>query len=135
VVAGLQAEACDLESREKRLRLGEDAAFQAGEQHGAVAKAAKLSGGYIPFRLPKSVHHADERRSLPGEVVQVEELKTAKPGGAQGRFDVLLIADRLQLARSHQKIVGLVAHVVGRQRFPEKLKVFCLKKTGVLDRK
>src|SRR5690606_20813588 len=103
-----------------------------GEQHGAVAKTTKLHSGYIPFRLPKSVHHADERRSLPGAVVQVEELKTAESGSAQGRFDVLLIAERLQLARSHLEIVGLVAHVVGRQRFPEKLKVFCLKTSGVL---
>ena len=93
---------------------------------GGVAEASKLLGRNVPLAVPERIQYADQRRSLAGEIVQVEQLKSPKARCPQGRLDLLLVAERLQFARGHQEIASLIAHVVLGQLIAEDLEVLRL---------
>ena len=75
---------------------------------------------------PKRIEDTDQRRSLTGKVVEIEELKAAKARSAQGRLDLLFVAQHLKLSRSHQKRPGLIAHVIGLEQIPKISKFLAL---------
>jgi hypothetical protein len=63
--------------------------------------------------------------------VQVEQLEAAEAGRAQRRFDVLLVAERLEFSRGAEKIARLAGHAMRRERFPEDLEIARLEVAGV----
>ena len=62
---------------------------------------------------------------------RVEQLESPHPGGPQRRFNVFLVAKRLELAGCDQEVVRLFEHLIGLERVSEDLEVPCPKVSGV----
>ena len=115
----------------KRLVGGPDALEHARQRDGRVAEPAEFRRGDVALGFPERVEHADQRRALPGKVVQVEQLEAADARRAQRGLDFLLVAERLELAGGAQEIAPLVQHPVLGQRIAEDLEVLRLERAGV----
>ena len=102
-----RAEVGDFDGGPERFVTGPDAFGQAGEGNGFVAEPTILSRFEVAFLVPESIEHADQRGALPGEIVQVEQLKARPAGRAQAGFDLVFVEQRLEPAGGAQEILGL----------------------------
>ena len=92
----------DLDRGLQALTFREDSLGQPRQRHRVIAEAAELRRCDVRFGVPEGIEHTDERRALPGEVVQVQQLEATQARRAQAGLDLLLVAEGLQLPGSHQ---------------------------------
>ena len=112
---GFAAKPGDLEGGFEGLVGGENAFGQTGERDDRPAEAAEVRRPDIGLGLAEGVDHPDRRRALPGKILQVEQLEPAHAGRAQGGFDFLLVAKRLEFARSMNEVVELIRQMMRGQ--------------------
>ncbi len=98
----------------------------------SAQKRRNSCGRHVALRVPERVEDADERRALPREVVEVEQEEAAHARRAQGRLDLLLVEERLQLAGRVKEVRGLVLHAAGLQEVREDVEVLRLQVARVL---
>jgi len=69
-----------------------------------VAEFFELVRGGVAFAIPKRIEQTDQRRALPGVIVQVEQLESGEARRAEVGFDFLLVTFELEPARGLRKI-------------------------------
>ncbi len=131
-IHGLRSEVRDLGDGLERLIGRPDPLGHAQQGHGRPAEAGVLGGRDIALLVPEGIEHAHQSRALARKIVQIQQLESADARRAQLRLDILPVAQGLQLARGDEEIVGLVEHVVGRERIAKDLEVGRAEYAGVL---
>ena len=99
---------------------------QGRQHHGCTGEAAVLGGRDVALLVPLGIEDADQGRALAGEVVEVEQLVARHVGRAQDGFDVLLVAQGLELARGVEELRRLPLQAAGPQAVAEDLEVLGL---------
>lgn len=77
----------------------------------------------IPFRQ-KDIRQSHQGRALPGVVVQGQQLESRIIRCTQRPFNLMFVAQGLQLAGGHHELVRHSAHVIVVQYIAEYLEVF-----------
>ena len=95
-----------------------------------LQKRLNCSALIYPFSSKNtSVHRL--MHSLAGIIIESQQLKSRIVRSTQGLFNLMFVAECLQFARSHHKVVTLASHVVIVQNIPEDFKVLRFVDSGI----
>src|SRR5438067_355171 len=105
--------------------------IESGQRYGTVAKSTILLSSDVTFVIPKWVENADQRGSLSGKVVQIEQFKTGHSGSPESGFDLFLVTKRLQLPTREEELTGQLRHAMFAQKIAENLEILGFQIAGV----
>ena len=121
----------DLEIGKQILPRCKDALRQPRQKHSWGAKAAKLVGLEVAFRFPERIEHSNQSRSLPGEIMQIEQDESPKLRSAELSLDLMAVAQNLQFAGGAEEITRLIPHAISCEGLPENFEVLRAQQAGV----
>ena len=96
-----------------------------------IAESSELVGGDVTFVFPERIEDANECCTLSGEIVEVEQLKSAEAGGSKSGLDVFFVKEGLEFAGSDEEIMGEVSHMVLFEGVLKDLKIFGFQNAGI----
>src|SRR5690242_2970579 len=128
---GLGAEVGDIDFSLEFFVGGEHAFFQPCQRHNGIAEPAEFLWGHIALFFPEGIQNADERRALTWKIMKVEQFKSAHARRAQSGLDFILVAERLEFARSQEKFASQMSQAVRGEEIAENLEVPRLEIPGV----
>ena len=102
------------------------------QQHTVRAEHSPFLRRDQPLAVHECVQHSHQRRSLTGEILEIQQLESGDILRAHCRLDLFLIAGSRQCAAAPEELVRLAQHSLCTEPEPENLEVPGFQRSGVL---